>query len=85
MNIALRSEDWQLFLAASTLQRFNVAKSDRQRPADRWDVGIAHVDVYTSRNMPKRINPKQCCARRSESSDEIAIVIMADAFRLAER
>jgi hypothetical protein len=31
MKIALRSEDWQLFLAASTIQRFNVAKPDRQR------------------------------------------------------
>jgi hypothetical protein len=44
MNSALRSEDWQLFLAASALQRFNVVKPDGQRPADQWDVGIAHVD-----------------------------------------
>jgi len=56
MNSAVRSEDRQLFLAASTLQRFNVAKPDGQRPADQWDVGIAHVDDYIFRNMPKRIN-----------------------------
>jgi hypothetical protein len=31
MNSALRSENWQLFLVALTIQRFNVAKPDRQR------------------------------------------------------
>jgi hypothetical protein len=31
MNIALRSKDWQLFPAASAIQRFNVAKPDGQR------------------------------------------------------